>query len=172
MKMDILPNIKNILKRVSFCILLLSVFSLVATEVAEAKTITNSTNFANSTQLDYFDNLYKRSGYKYYLLGLDNSSDYNYYNDYYICLTNESFSLTDEFNTKAYCSELYRYYRGNNTYNLVKVDDNTLEFSNSVFYTSNIYDTGYFSNSMLFGICIGVFSLTLIYVLFKLFGGY
>lgn len=169
MKMSILWNIRNILKKVSFCVLLISVFSLVAAEAAEAKTITNSTSFANSTQLDYFDNLYKRSGYKYYLLGLDNTD--NYYNDYYICLTNESYIITDEFNTKANCSELYRYYRTNSAYSLVKVNDSTLEFKNSVFYTSNIYDTGYLSNSMLFGICIGVFSFFLLFAIFKLFGG-
>ena len=169
MKMDILWNIKNILKKVSFCVLLISVFSLVATEVAEAKTIANSTNFANSSQLEYFNNLYKRSGYKYYLLGLDNSD--NYYNDYYICLTNENYTITDEFNTKANCAELYRYYRGNSTYNLVKVNDSTLEFKNSVFYTSNVYDTGYLSKSMLFGICICVFSFFLLFAIFKLFGG-
>lgn len=169
MKMGILWNIRNILKKVSFCVLLISVFSLVATEVAEAKTIVNSTNFANSTQLEYFNNLYKRSGFKYFLLGLDNTD--NYYNDYYICLTNESYTITDEFNTKANCAELYRYYRGNSTYNLVKVNDSTLEFKNSIFYTSNVYDTGYLSNSMLFGICIGVFSFFLLFAIFKLFGG-
>lgn len=169
MKMITLWNIKNILKKVSFCLLLISVFSLVATEVAEAKTITNSTNFANSTQLEYFNNLYKRSGYKYFLLGLDNTD--NYYNDYYICLTNESYTITNEFNTKANCAELYRYYRSNSSYNLSKINDNTLEFKNSVFYTSNVYDTGYLSNSMLFGICIGVFSFFLLFALFKLFGG-
>lgn len=169
MKMITLWNIKNILKKVSFCLLLISVFSLVATEVAEAKTITYSTNFANSTQLEYFNNLYKRSGYKYFLLGLDNTD--NYYNDYYICLTNESYTITDEFNTKANCAELYRYYRSNSSYNLSKINDNTLEFKNSVFYTSNVYDTGYLSNSMLFGICIGVFSFFLLFALFKLFGG-
>lgn len=169
MKMNTLWNIKNILKKVSFCVLLISVFSLVATEVAEAKTITNSTNFANNTQLEYFNNLYKRSSYKYYLLGLDNTD--SYYNDYYICLTNESYTITDEFNTKANCAELYRYYRSNNSYNLTKVNDSTLEFKNSVFYTSNVYDTGYLSNSMLFGICIGVFSFFLLFALFKLFGG-
>lgn len=169
MKMGILWNIKNILKKVSFCILLISVFSLVATEVAEAKTITNSINFANNTQLEYFNNLYKRSGYKYFLLGLDDTD--NYYNDYYICLTNESYTINDEFNTKANCAELYRYYRGNSTYNLVKVNDSTLEFKNSVFYTSNIYDNNYLINSMLFGICIGVFSFFLLFAIFKLFGG-
>lgn len=169
MKMNSLWNIKNILKKVSFCLLLISVFSLVATEVAEAKTITNSTNFANSTQLEYFNNLYKRSGYKYFLLGLDNTD--SYYNDYYICLTNESYTITNEFNTKANCAELYRYYRSNSSYNLSKINDNTLEFKNSVFYTSNVYDTGYLSNSMLFGICIGVFSFFLLFALFKLFGG-
>lgn len=169
MRMGILWNIRNILKKISFCVLLISVFSLVATEVAEAKTIANSTNFANSIQLEYFNNLYKRSGFKYFLLGLDNTD--NYYNDYYICLTNESYTITDEFNTKANCAELYRYYRGNSTYNLVKVNDSTLEFKNSVFYTSNVYDTGYLSNSMLFGICIGVFSFFLLFAIFKLFGG-
>lgn len=102
-------------------------------------------------------------------MGLDNSD--NYYNDYYICLTNESYTITDEFNTKANCAELYRYYRGNSTYNLVKVNDSTLEFKNSIFYTSNVYDTGYLSNSMLFGICICVFSFFLLFAIFKLFGG-
>lgn len=169
MKMRILWNIKNILKKASFCILLISVFSLVATEVAEAKTITNSTSFASTQQLEYFNNLYKRSGYKYYLLGLDNTD--NYYNDYYICLTNESFTITDEFNTKANCSEIYRYYRSNSAYNLTKVNDSTLEFKNSVFYTSNVYDNNYLTNSMLFGICIGVFSFFLLFALFKLFVG-
>lgn len=167
--MNIFWNIKNILKKVSFCVLLISVFSLVATEVAEAKTITNSTNFANTTQLEYFDNLFKRSEYKYYLLGLENTD--NYYNDYYICLNNTGYNLTNQFNVSASCDELYRYYRANSTYNLVKVNDNTLEFKNSVFYTANIYDTGYLTNSMLFGICIGVFSFFLLFALFKLFGG-
>lgn len=169
MKMNTLWNIKNILKKVSFCVLLISVFSLVATDVAEAKTITNSTNFASTQQLEYFNNLYKRSGYKYYLLGLENTD--SYYNDYYICLTNESYTIIDEFNIKANCAELYRYYRSNSSYNLSKINDNTLEFKNSVFYTSNVYDTGYFSNSMLFGICICVFSFFLLFSIFKLFGG-
>lgn len=169
MKMNILWNIRNILKKLSFCVFSLIVFCLVATEVAEAKTISNSVNFANTTQLSYFENLFKRSGYKYYILALDNSD--NYYNDYYICLTNDFLDISNEVSLSSSCSEMYRYYRSNSTYNLVKYNDNTLILNNSVFYTSSYNENNNLVLSYLLGICICLFSFFLTFVLLKILGG-
>lgn len=171
MKMDISLNIKNILKKASFCFLLLGVFSLVAPQGAEAKTITNSYNLASTSQIDYFDNLYKRSGYKYYLLGLSSNDSY-YSNDYYFCLSNSNIIVSDSFNASANCSELYRYYRSsNNNYLLEKVNDSSLEFVNSIYYTSNYFDNFHYLYGMVFCITLGVFCIFITLVLIKIFGG-
>ena len=54
--------------------LFIIVLSLFATNVAEAKTINSSTSFTDETRKIYFENLYKRSDYRHYLLAIENYS--------------------------------------------------------------------------------------------------
>lgn len=168
--MNILWNIKNILRSNFFKACLVAVLCVVATPVADAKTVNNSLNYASEERLLYFENLFKRSGYENYLLVIDNE-DSSYYssNSYYICLTNEV-EFTDNLNANATCNEMYRYYRySNNNYSLEKVDDNNLTVNNSIFYTNNIYDTDYALIKFMVGLNIGLVCFFLTYVLFKIF---
>lgn len=143
-KMVILNNIKNTLSHKAlflvFCFL--TCFSIFTTKVVDAKTINSSSLFADSTRLDYVDNLFKRSKYHYYLLSVENTyNGYSNYSYYYLCLTNESINITDTINASANCDEMYVYYRnGSNNYVLEKYNDNKLVVNNSVYYTSNTID--------------------------------
>ena len=124
--MDILNNIKNILKHSFSIMLLIACFSTVAVTSASAKTINNSTLFSDETRLEYFDNLFKRSNYDYYLLSVVNDTYATYsYSNYYFCLSNEEIEIEDSLNAKANCEVMYRYYRTNNTSNYVleKIND-------------------------------------------------
>lgn len=155
--MVILNNLKSILKY-KFLILAFIVigFSAVTTQVVSAKTITSSVAFADDTRLKYFENLYKRSDYDYYLLSIENiSNNYSSYNDYYFCLTNENIVVTDEFNASATCDKLFTYYRDtDNKYVLEQVDDNELIINNSVYYTSDIYNNEKINSIFIIGIFV------------------
>ena len=168
--MDILWNIRNTLKSNFFKACLIAVLCTVATPVAGAKTVSDSLNYASEERLLYFENLFKRSGYKNYLLVIDNEeSSYYSSNSYYLCLT-DKVEFTDNLNASASCDEMYRYYRySNNNYDLEKVDDDTLTVSNSIFYTNNIYDTDYALIRFMIGINVGLICFFLTYVLFKMF---
>lgn len=169
--MDILWNIKNILNSFCFKAFIIAVFCVVATPVADAKTVTNSQVFISEDRLLYFENLYKRSDYNQYLLvAEDNLDNYYSYTDYYICLSNEDIKSTDNLNASLNCEEMYRYYRlSNNNYDLVKVEDNNLTAQDSLFYSSNIYDIDYVENKMLIALNIGLASFLLVFILFKIF---
>lgn len=145
--MVILNNLKDILKnKFLIFLMLLIVFSLVATKVAEAKTITSSVSFGDSTRLDYFDNIFERSKYNHYLLAIENvSSGYSSYSYYYLCLTNDVINVVDQVNASANCEEMYVYYRNSNSdYVLEKIEDNELIVNNSVYYIENTSYINYF----------------------------
>lgn len=169
--MNISWSIKNILNSFLFKAFIIAVFCVVATPVADAKTVTDSQEFISEDRLLYFENLYKRSDYNHYLLvAEDNVDNYYSYTDYYICLSNEDIEITDNLNASLNCEEMYRYYRiSNNNYDLVKVNDNNLIVEDSLFYTSNIYDIDYVENRMLIALNIGLASFLLVFVLFKIF---
>lgn len=140
--MVILNNLKNILnhKFLIFTFLLIG-FSAYAVPTASAKTINSSVTFMDESRKIYFENLFKRSSYKNYLLVVDNySSGYTNFNDYYFCLTNEKIEISNELNAKVNCGVIYRYYRGNDSYVLEKYNDNKLEAINSIYYTDNDKD--------------------------------
>ena len=141
--MGILNNLENILRHKFLIYFLIIVFSFVATKVAEAKTITSSVSFSDETRLTYVEDVYKRSNYNHYLLGIENtSSGYSSVNNYYLCLTDNDIEITDELNAISSCEKMYTYYRNSDgDYVLEEYNDNILIMKNSVFYTSNIYNT-------------------------------
>lgn len=170
MKMNILWNIKNILKNKFVFAIFAIVLCLSATSVAQAKTINNTVSFPNSIYLEYFKNFYNSSGYKNYILVMDDNSSMYY--DLYFCLTDDEL-IIDNNNVNATCNAMYRYYSSTSGYNssyiFEKIDDDELIVNNSIFFTSNNVDTSYLTNLALLSLNIGVFSIFLIYVLFKLF---
>ena len=104
-----------------------------------------------------------RSEYKNYLLASEYiQNNYSYYTDYYICLTNEDITINSSISASATCSELYRWnYRSSNDNVLEKVNDNTLNVNNSVYYTNNVKDKKFISEKMLIALNIGLFSIFL-----------
>lgn len=162
-------SMKNIL-RISFSVLISIAFSLVTTQVVEAKTITNTNDFVSDEMLTYFENVYVRSKYKNYLLSSEYYGDrYDYTTYYYICLTNEDITMSDGINASANCEEMYRVYRSNYDYVFEKINDNSLSINNSVYYTNGVIEKSYISEKMLIALNIGVFTFFLVYVLFKMF---
>lgn len=162
-------NIKDLLKN-SFRLLLIVVLSTFATSVASAKTISNSVNFADSTRLDYFENLYLNSEYKNYLLSIESiSSGYSSYSYYYICLTNSDIEISSSLSASSSCDKMYTYYRDSNSnYVLSEYNDNNLVVNNSVYYVSN-NDKLFFNEKLLIGLNIGVLTFLLTYVFLKIF---
>lgn len=160
--MVIIKHLKNIVKH-SFRLLFIVVLSAFATKVASAKTINNSNQVLDYSRYDYFVNLYMRSEYKNYLLASEYiQNNYSYYTDYYICLTNEDITINSSISASATCSELYRWnYRSSNDNVLEKVNDNTLNVNNSVYYTNNVKDKKFISEKMLIALNIGLFSIFL-----------
>lgn len=158
--MAILNNLKDTLKN-KFLIfaMLLIVFSLVTTKVVEAKTITSSVSFGDSTRLDYFENIFERSEYNHYLLAIDSvSSGYSSYLYYYLCLTNSKVNVTNQVNASATCEEMYVYYRNSsNEYVLEKYEDNELVVKNSVYYLGN--------TSLLYYVTVAIFIILTVFML-------
>lgn len=160
---------KNILK-ISFSVLISIAFSLVTTQVVEAKTISNTNDFVSDEMLTYFENVYVRSKYKNYLLSSEYvGSGYNYTTYYYICLTNEDITMNDSINASSNCEEMYRVYRDNYNYVFEKLSDKSLSINNSVYYTNGVIEKSYIPEKMLIALNIGVFTFFLVYVLFKMF---
>lgn len=161
-------NIKDLLKN-SFRLLLIVVLSTFATQVASAKTISNSVNFADSTRLDYFKNLYLSSEYKNYLLSIENTnSGYSTYSTYYICLTNSKIEVNSSLSASSSCDVMYFYHRDSNNYVLEKYNDNSLVVTNSVYYTNSL-DKSFINEKLLVGLNIGVLTFLLSYVFLKIF---
>lgn len=160
-------NLKSILKH-SFTIVLLLVLSTFATDVASAKTIYQSNSFIDSNILDYFDNVYKRENYKNYLLATEyvQISQYSYTTYYYMCLTNDSIDTSNTLSVSSSCDKMYVYYRQNNVYTLESYNDSSLTVQNSVYYSVTNKNA---TDKLLICLNIGLFSLFLLIVIFKLF---
>lgn len=165
-------NIKDCLKTSFRFLVIVTVLSTFATSVASAKTVTSTSSVIDSATLDYFENIYKRSNYKNYVIAseyITSGVGYNYITYYYFCLSNQQIEVSDPINVNASCDVLYRSYRNNNTYVLERQYDNNLIVSNNIYYTNNIYDTNYALNKLLVLISICLFSFYLSYVLIKIF---
>lgn len=169
--MDIIDNIKNILKLFSFCLVAI-VFCVSATEVAHAKTISNNFTYLDSSRLDFFENIFLRSNYTSYLLAAEvTTSGYSSYTYYYYCLSNEQIDTSNVLSTALNCDEIYRYYRNSsNDYIIEKLNDSELKVNNSIYYANSVETKGLPLKAYLLAINIGIFCIFLIIVLFKLFG--
>ena len=140
--MAISNNLKSILKH-SFTICLLLVLSALAPMGASAKTITESNNVVDNSALLYFDNIYDRGDYRYYLLASEyeeNASSYTYTTYYYLCLSNDAPEIKDVSNASSSCDVLYKFYRQNSKYSIETVDDDTLTVENSLYYYYTKFD--------------------------------
>lgn len=164
-------NMKNI-SRFSFRLLLIVVLSTFATTVASAKTISTTSSTVDTSTLEYFENIYKRSNYKNYVIAseyVQNGGISSYTTYYYLCLSNERINTYDPINVNASCDVLYRSYRYSSTYYLEKLSDNTLRVNNNIYYTNNIYDTDYANTKLLVLLNIGILTFYLSYVILKIF---
>lgn len=160
-----MQSMKSILKRHSFKALLIAVLCVVATQVADAKTVSSSYNYLDESTLNYVENIYARSNYKYSVVANEYiSSGYNYISYYYICLTNDSLDTTNTTSITSNCEELYRFYRTNNAYSFETISDNSLIVNNSIYYYFD--NKNYFSDSIIYIICIFVVAL-FFYQIFK-----
>lgn len=168
--MDIIINIKSILKKTSFCLCAIA-FCVSATEVAHAKTISNNYNYLDTSRLEFFNNIYMRSNYKSYLLATEQTSTgYNNYTSYYYCLSNDIIDTTNTLNTTLNCDKLYRYFRNTNSeYVIEEVNDNELKVQNSIYYSNSLYDKGIPIKGYLLAILFGIFTIFLLLILFKVF---
>lgn len=159
-------SLKSIWK-VSFKALLIAVFCLVATDVAEAKTITSSNSFIDSNSLNYFQNIYEREEYKYSILAseyVQYTGSYNSTTYYYLCLTDSAVDVSNTSNVSATCNKLYQYYRLNNVYEVEQLNDNNLTIQNTLYYfQDNKY---YYNYTYIYIICIIVTTL-FVYILLK-----
>ncbi len=154
------------------CIIFSVVLCLCATEVAQAKTIANDYNLIDDSRLSYFKNIYLRSPYKNYLLGTEVvNSGYNSITYYYLCLTDSDIDLKDVSNASSSCDSLFRYTRNGSSYVLESINDKTLSFVNSIYYTSNSSDKDLSVSSYLFIICVFLAFLIFSLIMIKLFGG-
>lgn len=145
-----MPNITNILKR-SLRLLLFAFLCFSFTYHVNAKTISQSSSFIDSSTRDYFNDVYVREEYKYSILAseyVQNTGSYNSYTYYYLCLTNDKPNVGDTMNLNATCDKLYRYHRNSSVYDIEKLTDNELKVSNAIYYFSD--NKQYFLTTYLF----------------------
>lgn len=153
-------------------IIVLVVISFAARSCAQAMTIQNNLRTISDTQIKMFENIYKRSKYDNYILVSNyNSSSYNNYTDYYLCLTNDSLIADDVKNISSNCDQLYKYNNYSNNYTFEKLNDNTLTVTNSIYYTSSFVDKNalYIQVILLIAILMFVFSIFIFIFVFKVF---
>lgn len=162
---------KNILK-ISFCVLTAIVFCTSATKVASAKTINNNFSYLDSSRLDFFENIFKRSNYNSYLLATETiTNGYSTYSNYYFCLSSDLIDASNTLSSKLNCNEMYRYSRNSsNDYTIEKINDNELVVNNSIYYSNSLETKNISIKMYLAGILFGIFSIFLIFVLSKIFG--
>lgn len=166
-----MKNMKSILN-VSFKALFIAVLCFVATEVAEAKTITSTNTFFDQSSFNYFSDVYDREDYKYSIMTSESiqNSSFNYLTYYYVCLSNDEPNVTNTTNVKASCDKLIRYYRNNNSFNVDLLSDDELSIQNGVYYYfSNKY---YFLECILFIIAVLICLCFLYFVIIDIFGGH
>lgn len=154
-----MKNIKNILK-VSLLFFVMFIFYDV-----DAKAITSSYNYLDSTTLNYVQNIYEREEYKYGLLSTElEGTNYNYITYYYLCLTNDEIDSSSALSSNAKCDTFYRFHRQNNNYYIDKLEDDELKVSNSIFYIYN--SKNYIIVSLLFIMAI-IMTVSLLYFCLK-----
>lgn len=167
--MDIINNMKSILKH-SFCIFAI-VFCVSATPVAHAKTIDSNYTYLDSSRLEFFNNIFLRTSFNSYLLASEViTSGYSNYTNYYFCLSNDLIDTNDVLNTNLNCDEFYRYYRvNNNEYTIEKITDDKLIVNNSIYYSNSIETKSIPIKAYLLAILVGLFTIWLSMILFKVF---
>lgn len=125
-----------------FCILI----SLLAQSCASALTITDNLRTISDTNYNYLINVGDTSNYKDYIITSEyiNNGNYNYYTTYYLCLTNNELTITDEINMSVNCDKLIKYYSYSNDYTYDISFNEELVLDNSIYYLkdkkyTNIY---------------------------------
>lgn len=169
---DICNNIYRSFLRIIGYIVVIFVIGLAASRCAKAMTINDNLRTINDTQIKMFENIYKRSNYDNYILSSSyNSSSYNNYIDYYLCLTNDKLDTSNVKKITSNCDELYKYNTFSNNYTFEKLNDNKLIVTNSIYYTSSIVDKNAIYNQtiLLISICLFVIAIFISIILFKVF---
>lgn len=166
--MVIMNNLKNILSHKILILFAFIVICFSGTAVAEAKTISNNLRTISDTQLNMFKNIAERSSYKNYVIASEyiSSSGYSSYTDYYLCLTNDTYTSMDTTNINIPCNEMYVYNNYSGTYSFTQVGDTNLEVIDSIYYTNT-----YISNStgIYTSILIVLCTMLFLYIIFKIF---
>lgn len=125
--------------KVSIKAFLIAGFCLVATDVAEAKTLNTSSSFIDQSTFNYFSDVYEREDYKYGIFSSEyiQNTGYNYTTYYYLCLTNSDIDISNTSSVNASCDKLIRYHRSNNVYETELLNDNKLIINDSIYYYFN-----------------------------------
>lgn len=150
--MAIIISIKNLLKKFSCDIahnvyraflrllgyaIIILVIGFFGHSCTKAMTISDNLRTINETQLEMLENIYNRSNYKYYVISSEyDSTNYNNYTNYYLCLTNEYFDVSNPMNLNATCDKQYKYSYISGSYSLEELSDTELNLSNSIYYTN------------------------------------
>lgn len=165
---DLGASIYHSFFRILGYIIVFLVIGLAASRCAKAMTINENLRTINESTLNTLKNIYERSDYNYYLISSNYiKSGYSNYTDYYLCLTNERFDVSDASNTIATCSELYKY-NTYNDYSFVKVNDPELKIVNSFYYVKSKKKDLFFA--ILMSILVGLFIFVFLYIVCKIFG--
>ena len=165
---DLGASIYHSLFRILGYIIVFVVIGLAASRCAKAMTINDNLRTINESTLITLQDIYERSNYNHYLISSNYiKSGYSTYTDYYLCLTNEAFDVTNASNTIATCDELYKY----NTYNdytFVKINDSELKIIDSFYYAKSKKKDIFLI--ILISISIGLFIFLFLYTVCKIFG--
>lgn len=166
--------LKGILRSVSFHIGKIIVYVLIAllltfalrSRNVKALTINDSYDSISDNYLKVLVNTFKTSNYKYYFIATNYDSSVSYRsNTYYLCMNNEvdidSIGIN---NASVSCASMYSY-SYNNGYVLSRVNDNTLNLNNSIYYT-NYYDEQdlTFSDALKFTGVVGIWVFAFVFI--------
>lgn len=125
-----------IVKFIGYLIVFL-VIGFCATRCTKAMTINDNLRTISETQLTLLKDYAESSKYKYYVIASEyNTSGYNNYYNYYLCLTNEQLDISSPNNLNTTCTEIYRYNNSSNTYSMTKINDSNFTLNNSTYYTN------------------------------------
>lgn len=125
-----------IVKFIGYLIVFL-VIGFCATRCTKAMTINDNLRTISETQLTLLKDYAESSKYKYYVIASEyNTSGYNNYYNYYLCLTNEQLDISSPNNLNTTCTEIYRYNNTSNNYSMTKINDSNFTLNNSTYYTN------------------------------------
>lgn len=134
---DLGSSIYRIIVKIIGYLIVFLVIGFCATRCTKAMTISDNLRTINETQLTLFEDYAKSSKYKYYVIASEyNTSGYNNYYNYYLCLTNEQLDVSSPNNLNTTCNEIYRYNNTSNNYSMTKINDNNFTLNNSTYYTN------------------------------------